>query len=89
MVVSVVAAEEEKIEEQTKVPSTRSNNSKSNSPSKKLAVNDVKKMTTDEWKDRQDPTTIVLFDVDGTLTESRKVKKIRKLKYILSLSHRK
>jgi hypothetical protein len=29
-------------------------------------------MVADEWKDREHPQTICLFDVDGTLTQARK-----------------
>jgi hypothetical protein len=35
----------------------------------------------DDWKDRSHPTKLVLFDVDGTLTPSRKVHHIPNLKY--------
>jgi hypothetical protein len=53
------------------VPATRGNtDAMSGSPTKKSAV----LRGPEAWKDREYPNTIVLFDVDGTLSPSRKVR---------------
>jgi len=52
------------------IPATRVNpDTMSGSPTKKSAV----LYGPEAWKDREYPNTIVLFDVDGTLSPSRKV----------------